>query len=124
MSIAFTEGFHPADFVICEGNCHLSRDNVTVAESQTIKPGTIIVTGAGGYVAYAAGGAAPDPTTDIGIALYGATTAAGETAKISAIKREAEVNAGMIQWPAGITAPQKLAAAALLAANMVIVRGL
>jgi hypothetical protein len=123
MPTFFAEGLHPAQFVITEEDGHLSRDNVTVAESQTIEPGEIIVIGAGGYTTYAAGGAAPTPTTGIGIALYSAVTGAGETVQIAAITRAAEVNGNRMAWPAGITAAQIATASALLAANMVIVRG-
>jgi hypothetical protein len=123
MAISFTEGRHPCEFILNEEEGHISRDNVTIAESQTIEPGEIIVIGAGGYTAYAAGGLAPTPTTGIGIALYSAVTAAGETTQIAALVRLAEVNGNKLAWPAGITATQITAAAALLEANMVIVRG-
>jgi hypothetical protein len=122
MATSFTEGRHNCEFILSEEEGHLSRDNVTIAENQTIEPGEIIVTGAGGYTAYAAGGAAPDPATGCGIALYGVTTGAGETAKIAAIVRLAEVNGKKLAWPADITAPQTATATAMLAANMVLVR--
>jgi hypothetical protein len=118
MTKSFTEGKHPGEFILTEEDGHLSRDNVTIAESQTIIPGTILVSGAGGHAAYAAGGGAAS-----GIAIYGATTGAGETTQIAAITRVAEVNGKCLAWPADITQDQMEAAAALLAANHIVVRG-
>ena len=54
--------------------------------------------------------------------LYGATTGAGETVKISAITRLAEVNSRLLVWPAGITDVQKATALAQLATHYIIAR--
>lgn len=56
------------------------------------------------------------------IALYDAVTAENETVKIAGIVRDAEVNGNLLTWPAGITADQKAAAIAQLAALGIIVR--
>lgn len=56
------------------------------------------------------------------IALYDVTTGAGETAAVAAIVRDAEINGNELEWPAGITADQKAAAIAQLAASGIIVR--
>lgn len=56
------------------------------------------------------------------VAIYPAVTGAGETAKISAIYRDAEVNGNCIEWATGITAAQKAAAIASLADVGIIVR--
>lgn len=69
-----------------------------------------------------------DPDGDDGsevasaIAIYPATTGAGETVKIAAIYRDAEVNGKCLSLPAGITAPQNAAAVSALAENGIIVR--
>lgn len=44
-----------------------------------------------------------------GIALYGATTGESESAKISAIVRDAEVNGNCVVWPSDIEADEKAA---------------
>lgn len=58
-----------------------------------------------------------------GIAVYGATTGAGETATIAAIVRgPCEVRAADLTWPAGITAPQQAAAIRQLEARGIVLR--
>lgn len=57
-----------------------------------------------------------------GIAIYGATTGAGETTTISAIVRDAEANGHCIAWPSGITPSAKADAVQALAALGIIVR--
>ena len=37
-----TEGRHAGEFLLSEANFHRSRDNATIASSQTIKPGTVL----------------------------------------------------------------------------------
>lgn len=56
------------------------------------------------------------------VAIYPVTTGASETAKIAAIVRDGEVNGNELVWPAGITADQKTAAIAQLAAAGIVVR--
>lgn len=56
------------------------------------------------------------------IALYPVTTGVSETAKIAGIVRDAEVIGDALAWPAGITADEKAAAIAELAAIGIIVR--
>jgi len=69
-----------------------------------------------------------DPTASDGsekaaaVAIYPATTGSGETVKIAALVRDAEVNGHCLTWPSGITAGQKEAAIADLAAAGIIVR--
>lgn len=69
-----------------------------------------------------------DPTASDGsekaaaVAIYPATTGSGETVKIAALVRDAEVNGHCLVWPEGITAGQKEAAIADLAAAGIIVR--
>lgn len=56
------------------------------------------------------------------IAIYPAVTGVGESAKISGIVRQAEVNGKCLEWPAGITAAQKAAAIEQLDRKGIIVR--
>ncbi|MBN9444375.1 head decoration protein [Bosea sp. (in: a-proteobacteria)] len=57
-----------------------------------------------------------------GIACYGAVTGVGETKKITALRRDAEVNGHMLNLPNGVTAAQTAKAYADLAALGIIVR--
>lgn len=57
-----------------------------------------------------------------GLAIYPAKTGAGETVKIAALMRDAEVNGHILEWPKDITAEQKAAAIADLASAGIIVR--
>lgn len=56
------------------------------------------------------------------IAIYPAVTGAGETDKIAAMFRDAEVNGTCLAWPEGVTAEQQAAAVADLEAVGIIVR--
>ena len=38
----FTEGRHAAEFLLSEGEKNFSRDNISIAESQTIVPGSVL----------------------------------------------------------------------------------
>jgi hypothetical protein len=56
------------------------------------------------------------------ISIYDVTTGAGETVAASVIARDAEVNGKELEWPGGISADEKAAAIAQLAAAGIIVR--
>lgn len=56
------------------------------------------------------------------IAIYPATTGAGETAKIAALVRDCEVNGNILEWPDGITDAQKESAVGTLRGLGIIVR--
>lgn len=58
----------------------------------------------------------------VGIAIYGVTTGSGETTKVAAIVRNAEVNGNCIAWPSDIEAAEKVNAEQALAALGIIVR--
>lgn len=118
-----TEGRHPAEFMLTEANGQRSRDNITIGQNQNFVPGTVLgmVTASGQYVAHAPG-AADGSQNAAAIALYPALTGAGQTVKIAAITRAAEVNGNILTWANGITAAQKTAAITALAAVGIIVR--
>lgn len=71
---------------------------------------------------------AHDPSADDGseiasaVAIYGAKTGAGETAKIAAIYRDAEVNVNCLTFAEGITPEDRAAAISSLASHGIIVR--
>lgn len=56
------------------------------------------------------------------IAIYPALTGEGETVKIAALRRDAEVNTHCLAWPEEIVAEKKAAAISALAALGIIVR--
>ncbi len=92
--------------------------------------GTAFVAGDGFTIAVAAGTikyaalnvSATDGTQTAVAVLYGAAKVSGGDVKQTIIARGAEVNGLMLGWPSGITAPQKAAAIAQLAAKAIIVR--
>lgn len=120
------EGRHAGEFILSEGNGHISRDTVTVAASQTIEVGTLLAvtsTADGVITVVAYNPAGVDGTEKpAGIAIYPAKTAAGKTAQIAAITRNAEVNGKCIAWPAAADADAQELALADLAAVGIIVR--
>ncbi len=117
------EGRHPGEFILSEANGQRSRENITIGASQTIVPGQVLgVITASGQGVVLAPGASDGSQNAAAIAIYGATTGAGETARIAVIARQAEVNGNILTWPSGITAPQKTAAIAALKTAGVIVR--
>jgi hypothetical protein len=66
---------------------------------------------------------AHDSVLDVaGIAMYPATTGAGETGGVAMITRDAEVNGHCIVWPAGMTAGEKAALSHKLAARGIVIR--
>jgi Bacteriophage lambda head decoration protein D len=119
----FQEGAHPAEFVLHEQDGHLSRENLTIGADQNFPPGTVLALAAGNYTAIELD-AIPAAGTAVAIALYGAVTGAGETAKIAGLVRLAEVNGNCLSWPTGTTEANQAAIVALLEAQNVIVRGL
>lgn len=215
----FTEGRHAAEFLLSEGQGNFSRDNIVIAASQAIQPGSVLgkraveasvvatasaasgntgnatiemgtpavtskvkdgrykgiavtattvrwedpdgkeigtsthgapfakggikltitagddanVPGDEFYVDVAAdasdfeyGAHDPDATDGlevaVAVALYGVTTGADESAKISAITRLSEVNGKLLVWDEGITPEQKADAIQALAGLGIIVR--
>ena len=115
---------HACDFIISEGAGHISRENVTIAASQTIVPGTLLYASAPGVYS-AVSNTPPSPGTAVAIAMYGVVTEVGEvTTKIAAIVRDAEVNGHQLVWPEGTVTADQTLFAALLAAQHVIMRGL
>lgn len=120
------EGRHAGEFILSEGNGHISRETVTIPAKQTIEAGTVLAisTQVGGVTTVVPlNPAAEDSTAKaVGIAIYPATTGTGETTRIAAILRSAEVNGNCIVWPAGIDPEDKDAAIADLASVNIIVR--
>lgn len=117
-----TEGKRAADFIVSEANGARSRDVITIAQSAALQPGTVLgkITATAKYVAL-------DPAANTGAEtaagiLYAAADATGADVRQTAILRDAEVNGAELAWPDGITAGQKTAAVADLAALGIIIR--
>ena len=117
--VVFTEGRHAAEFILSEANGNRSRDNGLMAASQTFRAGELLKVAAGVYSACAAA----DAALAVAIAIYPVATAVGEVTTATAIiKRDAEVNGNVLNYPAGMTAPNILVANAALAVLGIVVR--
>lgn len=90
------EGRHPGEFIISESNGTRSRDTVVIAASQTVEPGQVLTATETGYVAWDGDA----ETSCDGVAIYGCQTAAGETASVVAVTRDAEVAGHSLVVPA------------------------
>lgn len=119
-----TEGSHPAEFVMSEGNGMISRDTVTVVSGAgVIKAGTVlgVITASGKYKT-ALLASSDGSEAAAAIALYDVDATSAD-AKVVVIARDAEVNMNMLIYGADInTSPEKVAANAQLAAKGIIVR--
>lgn len=117
-----TERRRAVEFIISEASHFRSRDVVTVEPAATpeedtpLEPGTIVAAATASTVKPYA----PD-TLDLPLGIIMHRTARG--AKVTAIVRDAEVNALTLAWPEAITEAQKDDAVAALGGRGIIVRG-
>ncbi|GGF56662.1 hypothetical protein GCM10007301_15440 [Azorhizobium oxalatiphilum] len=112
-----------ANYIISEANGYLSRDQVLVASGAgVVKPATVLakVTASGKFVPLAP--AATDGSQNAAAILYEGCDATSVDVRRTVSSRATEVQAAVLIWPAGITAPQKTAALAQLAALQIIAR--
>lgn len=118
-----TQAHRWGDFLCDEAGGLRSREQVTIASSQTIVPGQVLgkVTANGRYVVLAPG-ASDGSEAAAAIALYPATTGGSDTKVIAVVMRDCVVNGGELTWPVGITTNQKTAATGQLTALGIIVR--
>lgn len=118
-----TEARHAGEFIISEGNGHVSRDTVTiVAGSGIVRAGTVLgkITASGKY--------APSPDTGAtgeqvatAINIYEVDATADVT--VAAVMRSAEVNGNTLTYAASVNdGTKKAAKATQLAAVGIIVR--
>ena len=118
----FTEGRHPAEYILSEANGYRSREVGTLLTGNQLVPGTVLgrIT-ASGKLTVLTPGASDGSQTAAGV-LYDNVdaTAADKPAVYHA--RDAEVHGLALTWPAGISAPNKTAAITALAALGIIVR--
>lgn len=100
----YNEPAHPLDFLVSEGNGHISREQVTLTAAQgDLAPGTVLakVTATGNYVPYDddANGATPGAGIAAGILCYPAPNNAA-TQLVTIIARQAEVQDALLVWEA------------------------
>lgn len=103
---------HPGAFLVSEAHGQRSRDNITIAGGAGIvSPGSVLgrVTATGKYVVSAVG-ATDGSQTPAAINIYGADALASDV-RISAIVRDAEVNAHCLVYHADRDQPAEKAAA-------------
>lgn len=114
-----TERRRAAEFIISEAQHFRSRDVLTIEAGANLEPGTVVSpAGAGTFKAFN-----PD-TLDLpyGVIMHPAAAAAAPV-KVTAIVRDAEINALTVAWPEGITEAQKADAISGLENRGLIVRG-
>lgn len=130
MSTVFTEGRHPGEALLSEGNGQVSREvAVVVAGSGVIAPGSVLgkyTSGANSGKYSLATNVAADPDvgnqTAVAVALYGCDATSADQ-KIAIIARAAEVKADALVYHSSVNdAAKKAAKATQLAAVGIIVR--
>lgn len=92
-----TEAIRSGEFLLSEGNGHISREEITIASGAgVLQAGTILgkVTASGKYIAYS-DAAADGSETAAGI-LYGQVDATSADAKAVAVVRHAEVKSALL----------------------------
>lgn len=118
-----TEGNHRAEFLVSEANGTRSREIVTVLSATALEPGTVLALQDDSYYVPLDEDAT---SSDISVAvavLYDHVDAdSSDGLPAVAIVRDAEVNGAELIWPTGISAGDKTAAIAQLAAAGIIVR--
>lgn len=114
----------PGMFIVSEANGHRSREEIVVADSAVVEPGTILgkITASGKFVqADNVTPAADGSETAAGI-LYKRTDADGQDAEAVAIVRDAEVFRDELVYPDGADQAQKDEIDADLLALGIVVR--
>lgn len=122
MPLYSTETAHAGEFIVSEGNGSISREKEIVITGQNLVAGAVVgrITASGKLTELAP--AAIDGSEAAAGVLFDAVDASTADQPGVNIARLAEVNDAELTWPAGITAPEKAAAIAELAALNIIVR--
>ena len=118
----FTEGRHPAEFIVSEANGRRSRDTVTVASGADLEPNTVVgkVT-ASGKVVQLAPAAVDGSEVAYGVLIHAAKAASADVT-VTAIVRDAEAAENLLVWPDGISGPEKTAARGELETRGIVTR--
>lgn len=119
-----TETRHAGEFVLSEGNGNISRDNIVIVSGAgVVRAGTVLgkITASGKYTPSPHTGADGSQTA-VAINLYEVDATSADAA-VSAIMRDAEVNANILAYAASVDDNTKKATKATqLAAVNIIVR--
>ncbi len=117
-----TEGRHPAEYILSEANGYRSREVGTLLTGNKLVSGTVLgrIT-VGGKLTILTPGASDGSQTAAGVLYDNVDATAADKAAVYHA-RDAEVKGLALTWPAGISAPNKTAAIAALAALGIIVR--
>lgn len=116
------EGRHTADYILSEGNGAISRENVTMAQSAIVEPGTVlgIVTATGKFMPLDL--AATDGTEVAAAVNYARVDASAADVACVISARASELKIDQLIWPAGISAPEKATAIAQMKTHNLIAR--
>ena len=122
MPLHSTEGMHAGEFIISEGNGSISRGTGTVLSGENLVAGAVVgkITTTGKYVELNPG--ATNGSEAAAAILFDAVDASAADTDGVLMERLCEVNGAEITWPTGITANEKDAAIAELAALNILVR--
>jgi len=119
-----TETRHAGEFVLSEGNGNISRDNIVIVSGAgVVRAGTVLgkITASGKYTPSPHTGADGSQTA-VAINLYEVDATSADAA-VSAIMRDAEVNANILAYAASVDdGAKKATKATQLAAVNIIVR--
>ena len=107
MATTLTEDQHRGEFVVSEANGYRSRESVTIASGETLKPGHVLgkVTSSGEYKEYNPGNA--DGSETAVAVCYDHVDASGSATDGPIIARDAEVNEAELVWFSGASDAQK-----------------
>lgn len=116
-----TEGAHAGEYIASEASGTRAREVITLTDTNGTA-GMVLgkLTTGGKYVQFDP--AASDGSEDAAAVLFDNIDARTSDKAAVVTARDTEVKANRLTWPAGITAPQKAAAIADLAALGIIVR--
>ena len=116
-----TEKTSPFEMILSEGES-IARDKVTLISGQNLLAGAVLglITASGKYTAH--DNAAADGSQNAAAVLLSDCNAAAADNTALVLSRLAEVKGDLLAWKAGISAPNKTAGIAALAAKFIIVR--
>lgn len=119
-----TEARHAGEFILSEGNGHVSRDTITIVSGAgVVKTGTVLgkITASGKYKPATATGT-DGGQTGAAVNIYEVDATSADVS-VAAVVRQAEINGNLITYGATVDDNTKKAAkAADLAAVGIIVR--
>lgn len=117
-----TEGPHTGEYIVSEANGTRSREVITLASGTTGIAGMVLgkVTASSKYVPLAP--AATDGSQNAAAILFDNVDASATDRAAVITARDTEVRGSSLTWPAGISAPNKAAALAALAALGIVER--